>query len=71
MCRSYIHGAAHISASRFSKQQPMIIKGNVPTDVTTEIMAIGKFPKMLNYPFKLPDSNYVSLAFKETASFIS
>lgn len=49
----------------------MIFKGNVPTDVTTEIMAIGKFPKMLNYPFKLPDSNYVSLAFKETASFIS
>lgn len=35
-----------------------------PTDVITEIIAIGAFPKMLNCLFKHPDSNYVSLAFK-------
>lgn len=35
-----------------SKQQPLIIKVNVPTHTTTGNMEIGKFVRTLNYAFK-------------------
>lgn len=35
-----------------SKEQLLIIKGDVPSSLTTAIMAAGQFAKMWNHPFK-------------------
>lgn len=35
-----------------SKQQALIVEGNVPAHVTGGITAMGEFAKVLNSPFK-------------------
>lgn len=35
-----------------TKQQLLIIKGDVPSHLTTAIVAAGQFAKMWNHPFK-------------------